>query len=177
MIKMANNENLLKGKDTQFKTGEEQARIAQKGGLQLGINNKLNKTMEAIGQAIAKCEPAADFIEELKSKYPNIAGDIIDNKVLLVAKLFEEALKGNLNAIAMFRDTIGEKPIDKLDINNEKEFDLRDTEVYVESEVKAMSYEAIKSLIENKHLKKYVVVSDKDMEETAAEMKKEFEDG
>ncbi len=84
-----------------------------KGGKKKAENAIINKTMKAIGEAIAQCQPTADLIEELKSKYPAIAGDVINNKVLLVAKLFEEALKGNLAAIAMFRDTIGEKPVDK----------------------------------------------------------------
>ena len=39
-----------------------------------------------------------------------MVGEAIDNKVLLVTKLFEEAMTGNIKAIEMFRDTIGEKP-------------------------------------------------------------------
>lgn len=110
---MANNENL---KPFNKMCSEVAVKIQAKGGKQKAENAKLNKTMAAIGQAIAKCEPTADLVEELKSKYPEISGEIIDNKVLLVATLFEEALKGNLAAIAMFRDTIGEKPVDKQDI-------------------------------------------------------------
>lgn len=107
---MANNENLI------IPSSSLARENGAKGGKKKAENVKLNKTMEAIGQAIAKCEPTTDLVEELKSKYPDIAGETIDNKVLLVAKLFEEAMKGKLNAIAMFRDTIGEKPIDKQEV-------------------------------------------------------------
>ncbi len=111
---MANDENLKKGNpETEFSSGRLAVEEGRKGGLKKAENAKLNKTMEAIGQALANCEPTDELVEELKSKYPDIAGDVIDNKVLLVAKLFEEAIKGNIAAIAMFRDTIGEKPIDK----------------------------------------------------------------
>lgn len=45
---MANEKNLKKGKPTQFRTGEEQARIAKKGGKASGKSRREKKTIQNI---------------------------------------------------------------------------------------------------------------------------------
>ncbi len=101
-----NNENLLKGKATQFKSGEEAARNGQKGGLQLGMNNKKRKAFK-------------EYIESELDKETEINGVTITVKeaatVRLVSMLLDENIKLNefLKAFELIREQIGEKPSDK----------------------------------------------------------------
>ena len=101
-----NNENLLKGKATQFKSGEEAARNGQKGGLQLGMNNKKRKAFK-------------EYIESELDKETEINGVTITVKeaatVRLVSMLLDETIKLHefLKAFELIREQIGEKPSDK----------------------------------------------------------------
>ena len=62
--------NLEKGKDTQFKTGDEAAKeCGRKGGLQLGINNQERRLLKEI------CEIIGEQIDEE-------TGEIIKNEIL-----------------------------------------------------------------------------------------------
>ena len=51
---MANNQNLSNGAATQFRTGEEQARIAKKGGIASGQSRRQKKTLSEIAKMIAE---------------------------------------------------------------------------------------------------------------------------
>ena len=69
---MANMDNLLKGKATQFKTGDKQAIIAQEGGIASGIAKRARKTIK---------ENLEDAIEILTQNLRNNAvlnGDLIE---------------------------------------------------------------------------------------------------
>lgn len=101
-----NNENLLKGKATQFQSGEEAARNGQKGGLQLGMNNKKRKAFK-------------EYIEGELDKDTEIDGVTVTVKeaatIRLVSMLLDENIKINdfLKAFELVREQIGEKPSDK----------------------------------------------------------------
>lgn len=74
-----NNENLKKGKATQFRTGEEQARIAQKGGIASGVSRNLKGAMK---------------------KYFKEHPEELDNIIRSAVKGFQETLDARLlNAI------------------------------------------------------------------------------
>lgn len=85
---MANEENLKKGKATQFRSGEEAARInGQKGG-------------KASGES-----------RNLKARLKEWAEDGGYDKMLQMAD--EQIAEGNTKMWELIRDTIGEKPIEK----------------------------------------------------------------
>ena len=94
-INMANNENLKKGKATQFRTGEEQAKIASEGG-------------KASGRA-----------RNLKARLKEWAEDGGYDKMLKMAET--EIANGNTRMWELIRDTIGEKPNEKVDLSIEDE--------------------------------------------------------
>lgn len=115
-----------------------------------------------------------DFV---KKKFPDIPENEINNALFAVIRLIEllEHPKAEvvMKAFEIIRDTSGQKPTDKLKIENEH-LDLRHSEIYSESEIKNMDYEEIKFLIEKKHLVRYTVVSDKGIEEAKKRLEKEF---
>lgn len=55
--------------------------------------------------------------EEIKS-FADLNGKNITIDQALMVKLIQKALKGDLNAITMVRDTVGEKPTDKMEIKD-----------------------------------------------------------
>lgn len=52
--------------------------------------------------------------EEIKC-FADLNGKNITIDQAMMVKLIQKALKGDINAIAMVRDTIGEKPVEKID--------------------------------------------------------------
>ena len=96
---MAREDNLLNGNpETQFKSGREAVENGRKGGVASGVERRRRKTFkEALLLALQ-------------------TGDTQDS---IIASLINEAINGNnagsvKAAFETIRDTIGEKPIDKL---------------------------------------------------------------
>lgn len=115
-----NNQNLKKGKATQFKSGEQAARNGRKGGLQLGENNRKRKLLR-------------DYILSEFDKPIEIDGCVITVKeaaaVRLVDMLLDEKVSTRdfLKAFEFCRDTIGERPSEKVEINKlDREQSLRE---------------------------------------------------
>ncbi len=90
---MANEENLVSLAD---RTTEEQREIARKGGIASGESRRRRKTLK----------------EELLALLSQ--GDTQERVSLA---LLQQALDGNIQAFNTLRDTIGEKPVDKVEAN------------------------------------------------------------
>lgn len=106
---MANNENLLKGKATQFKSGEEAARNGRKGGIASGIAKRENKVLEKT------------LKERLKVSDLN---ELIDNLI--------ERAKQNDHSFETVRDLLGEKPKETIKLENNDQ-SIREMEAYFDS--------------------------------------------
>lgn len=92
---MANEQNLKKGIATQFQTGEEQVKIARKGGIKSGEARREKRLLK---DAILERMGAEDWDA-------------------LVDGLIDRA-KDSDKAFEILRDTIGQKPIDKVAVTN-----------------------------------------------------------
>lgn len=92
---MANEQNLKKGIATQFQAGEEQVKIARKGGIKSGEARREKRLLK---DAILERMGAEDWDA-------------------LVDGLIDRA-KGSDKAFEVLRDTIGQKPIDKVAVTN-----------------------------------------------------------
>ena len=95
---MPNEQNLEKGIATQFKSGEEAVENGRKGGIASGESKRRRKTLK----------------EELLLMLENE-----DVQRSVAAALINEAIEGNnsgsvARAFETIRDTIGEKPVDKV---------------------------------------------------------------
>jgi hypothetical protein len=109
---MGKQENLLTPEQRNL-TSEEASIMGRKGGIQKGINWKKKRSFAELGEALANCKPTQKLIDKAILLFPDVPQEEINNKLIIAGRLLEKALKGDLNAIAMLRDTIGEKPIVK----------------------------------------------------------------
>ena len=85
---------------TRFKTGKQQVDIARQGGIASGIAKREKRTMREIAEIIL-------------SKDVTTSDGVVTGKSAALAKVIDKALKGDLQAAAFIRDTIGEKPTEK----------------------------------------------------------------
>lgn len=100
---MANEANLEKGVATQFKSGDEAAENGRKGGIASGESKRRRKTLK----------------EELLLM---LEDETIQQSI--AAALIREATEGNnagsvRGAFETIRDTIGEKPVDKVEMKTD----------------------------------------------------------
>ena len=110
---MANEQNL---RPAEYKlTLEEQ----KKGGKRSGEVRRARKTLRE--------ELLALLSKDIKDE----SGNSINAQVAMSTSLIKEALKGNTKAFELVRDTIGEKPVDKVEqVNIDMEY--KDSVNYVE---------------------------------------------
>jgi len=124
-----NNQNLSKGKATQFRSGEEAARNGRKGGLQLGINN-------------AKRRAFKEYLESELTEEIKIGDFTVSAKeglcFKLIQRMFDDKMcdRDFLRAFEFVRNTIGEQPVEKYAIQD------IDQSVIDEVEHLVLSYEA-----------------------------------
>lgn len=99
---MANEQNLLKGKETQFRSGEEAVKSGAKGGRASGVAKRRKKDLATALQIL------------LDKKYTDKNGNKITGTEAITAKLFEQAMKGNIKAFETIRATVGQDPVQKV---------------------------------------------------------------
>ena len=106
---MANEQN-LKPLST-----EKAREIGSKGGKRSVEVRRMRKTLreqlEMLLSLPVKDESTKAFIESL-----GVNPEAIDNATAITLSMYQEALKGNTKAYELIRDTLGEKPSDKLQI-------------------------------------------------------------
>ena len=94
---------------------EEAREIGAKGGRASGESRRRKKTlreqMEMLLSLPVQDEQTRDFIESL-----GISREEVNNALAITLSMYQEALKGNTKAFELIRDTIGEKPTDRLQI-------------------------------------------------------------
>lgn len=71
----------------------------------------LREQMEMLLALPVQDPSTRDFIESL-----GINPEEVDNALAITLSMYQEALKGNTKAFELIRDTIGEKPTDRLQI-------------------------------------------------------------
>ncbi len=109
---MANEQNLKPP------TTEEARERGRKGGKASAKKRQQNKTFKEI---ISKFLDGQVSDERLKQQMIDFgfADKEVSNKSCAVFALWKEAIKGNTKAFELLRDTIGEKPQDKVNISGE----------------------------------------------------------
>lgn len=98
---MANEQN-LEGKGFDSRTTEEQREIARQGGI-------------ASGKARAEKRNLRKALEMLLEKeWKDKRGNSLTGAEAISAKLFEQAMKGNIKAFETIRSTVGQDPVQKV---------------------------------------------------------------
>lgn len=109
---MANNSNLKL-----FSSGEEARRNGSKGGKKSVESRRKRKAfkeqLEIFLSLPLRNEEAKEKLKEL-----GLETDDIDNQMAINIAICQKALKGNVKAYELIRDTIGEKPQEKIKIEN-----------------------------------------------------------
>ncbi len=115
MIKIANESNLKKGKNTQFDklTGEELARMTKKAGKKSGqVRAERKKFNELFNKYLDK-KITNEQIREQMLQFGFTDEECINKNAMVFAQ-YKEALKGSTQAFIAVRDTIGEKPVEQI---------------------------------------------------------------
>lgn len=95
---MANEQNLLKGEDAHKFTLDE----ASKGGKASAEARRKKRDLRAALEVL------------LEREVSDGNGGTITGAQALTARLYKEALKGNVKAFEVLRDTVGQKPVEKV---------------------------------------------------------------
>lgn len=133
---MANEENLKKGKATQFRGGEETVRSGQKGGVASGASRRRRKAMKQavdslLGAGLNTGE--SEFLKLVKPRLLALGINVEDATYqdVLLAGMMLQAMKGDVRAAEFIRDTVGENPALAL---KKQELKLRKTELKLKQE-------------------------------------------
>jgi len=98
---MAINPN-LEGKGFESRTTAEQQKIAKQGGIASGEARRRKRDLRQALEIL------------LEKEYKNGKGETITGTEAVAAKLFEQAMRGNIKAFETLRDTVGQKPVEKV---------------------------------------------------------------
>ena len=101
-------------------TPEQRREYGRKGGLKKGENYKRRKELKETLNILLDMplKTGRTTTVEKVQAFANLKGKNITVDQAMMVCLIQKALKGDLNAIAMVRDTIGEKPTEKLDVKD-----------------------------------------------------------
>ena len=108
-----NEQNLKRGNpDTQFRSGREAVENGTKGGIASGKSRREMKMIK-------------EHLNQILDEEIEYDGEIVSKKHVIAVKAVEQILKDDISArdftrlFETIRDTVGEKPIDKLQIDAE----------------------------------------------------------
>ena len=110
---MANNENLKKGKATQFKSGENAEKNGSKGGIASGISKRQNKTMAQLAEMILTKQLDKDKKKSVEKVTGELADDDATVAVMMMAGQVQSAVKGNPKAFALLMELMKEQEAKK----------------------------------------------------------------
>lgn len=112
---MANLQNLIKNEDL---TPSQRRKNASKAGKASAKKRQQNKTFKEIINKFLNGQVSDESLKQQMIEY-GFADKEISNKSCAVFALWKEAIKGNTKAFELLRDTIGEKPQEKVNISGE----------------------------------------------------------
>ena len=98
---------------------EEVREIARKGGINSGKVRKARKTGREIVEQLAKMNLSADQVEDALGEYKSILGEDMTAYTVMYAKAFLCANQGDIKAATFIRDTVGDKPDDKIQLETD----------------------------------------------------------
>ena len=99
---MAN--NLKNTEATQFQSGSEAVEAGQRGGIASGEARRRKRDIRLALEAL------------LEKDYRDKHGNMVSGAEAIALKQLEKALKGDTRAFEVVRDTVGQKPTDRIDL-------------------------------------------------------------
>lgn len=101
-------------------TPEQRREYGRKGGLTKGENYRRRRELKETLNVLLDMpvnDGKKNDIDKITA-FANLKGKNITVDQAMMVTLVQKALKGDLNAIAMIRDTIGEKPSEKVEVKD-----------------------------------------------------------
>lgn len=102
---MPNPENLIGHEFTSDQSREEAAKNGRKGGIASGAARRRRKAFSE----------AFDLL--LEKKYSDTNGNEMQGVDIIAMKVFKQAMNGDLKAMQILRDTVGEMPVQRMEID------------------------------------------------------------
>lgn len=109
---MANEQNLI---PVTKRTPREQKEISSKGGKASAEARRKRKTMKEQVELLLSL-PLKDKTAQKKLKMLGIDVDNLDNQMAMMVVQLNKAMKGDMQAVTFFRDIVGEKPKEKVEL-------------------------------------------------------------
>ena len=103
---MANNENLKHGAATRFRTGEEQVRIAHRGGVASGRKRRDRRTFR---ETLLELLALPDIDRNGNPVVSPLTGKPLSIRESIVMQALLSARKGNMRALQTILDAVGER--------------------------------------------------------------------
>jgi len=101
VVSPVNGQPLPPGREP-WKAGEEAREMGRKGGLKSVEVRRARKTLRE------------ELVNLLTADVKDSSGKSVQTQVAVSSALVKQALKGNIHAFEIIRDTIGEKPVEKV---------------------------------------------------------------
>lgn len=95
---------------------EEVREIAARGGRKSGESRRKRRTAKEIARTILQTDLSAEQVEEVLDGARDLIGDDASAYAVMIAKMVQEGLRGNVQAFTAVRDTAGDKPTDKQEV-------------------------------------------------------------
>ena len=120
---MANEKNLIPNSE---RTPSELREMTKKGGIKSGESRRKRKLLKEHLELL------------LETKIQTSDGEITKSEAITL-KLIEQALKGNVKAYKLIRDTLGEAPIQKIQTSEVDPETVKELEAMIEEEFSTMA--------------------------------------
>lgn len=99
-----------------MRTPEERRKIAVKAGKASGESRRKRRTAKEIARTILQTDLSASQIDEVLDGAKDLIGEDASAYAVMIAKMVQEGLRGNVQAFTAVRDTAGDKPTDKQEV-------------------------------------------------------------
>lgn len=110
----------MAGKDNLKRPSSEEARKnGRKGGIASGKSRRRKRLMKEQMEFLLS-QPVTSAKAKKAMEGLGIDEELMDNQMALIVAMFQQGVKGNVKAFTAIRDTIGEMPVQEVNINENK---------------------------------------------------------
>lgn len=115
---MANEQNLRPIPMSQ-RSKEDIQRITSAGGrASVKAKQEKKRMKELLNMMLEMKESKKNVIKSVQEFFPDILDEDITKEVVILTRLFDKATQGDIKAMEFIRDSSGQKPVDKQEINS-----------------------------------------------------------
>ena len=112
-------------------TEEEQRALASKGG-KASVKARRKKKLMREQMELLLSLPLKDEKARRKLEALGIDTENIDNQMAMVISMWQKALKGDVSAFTAIRDTVGEKPVENINVSSDVDEKVKELEEMLE---------------------------------------------